>query len=75
MERTSWLPEYSTYFSLITFERWDNEGAQHFYYAPVVNYNNPIDMFVDIYPRVFDNKGNNYYLSHPPGSFAILQYY
>ncbi|MDY0401745.1 MAG: hypothetical protein WCS63_07975 [Bacteroidales bacterium] len=58
-------------FSLITFERWDNEGAQHFYYAPVVNYNNPIDMFVDIYPRVFDNKGNNYYLSHPPGSFLL----
>lgn len=58
-------------FTTITFEQWDNEGAKNYYFAPVISYDNPGDKFVDIYPRVFDNQGNNYYLSHPPGSFLL----
>ena len=58
-------------FSSITFEQWDNEGAKNYYFAPVISYSNPGDKFVDIYPRVFDSQGNNYYLSHPSGSFLL----
>jgi hypothetical protein len=58
-------------FTSITFERWDSDGPQYFYFAPVISYDNPGDKFVDIYPRVFDRQGNNYYLSHPSGSFLL----
>ena len=58
-------------FTSITFEQWDNVGAKNYYFAPVISYDNPGDKFVDIYPRVFDSRGNNYYLSHPSGSFLL----
>lgn len=60
-------------FMLTTLQQWDNDGLLTYHGAPVQTFSNLGDKNNAYYNRLLDNRGNNYYISHPPGAF-ILNY-
>ena len=63
--------EFMSALMLINIESWRQAGgASHFHFIPLLNFQNPGDKYPDKNIWV-DNKGNQWYLSLPPGWYII----
>lgn len=62
--------EFCTAIALQVMTAWDEEGIANFNYNPAMNFKNPNDKFINNWAsstgEIMDEKGNYYYLSHPP---------
>ncbi len=58
-------------FMLTTLEIWQESDDCMAFLAPIQSWNNEGDKYVHYYKRLEDEKGNNYYVSHPPFAFYL----
>lgn len=58
-------------FMLTTLEIWEQEGAATYNYSPAQTWPNSGDKHMHLYKRLEDEKGDNYYVSHPPLTFLL----
>lgn len=59
---------------LPTLDMWQKHGLAYYHFSPINSYDQPGDAFVTVYPRLMDQKGQNYYVSYPPFGFIVTHY-
>ena len=67
--------EFVTAHVLRTMEIWNQQGAEHYHFNPVMSYDGAANKFINNQTTEnYDAEGNSYYLSYPPFAF-ILPYF
>lgn len=65
VEKTPPVNNVAHIFMLQTIQVWQHEGPMKSHCAQKHTFHNNGDKFITYYKRYMDNKGNNYYVSHP----------
>lgn len=63
--------EFCTALTLQILKSWEQEGIAQFQGNPALNFSNPNDKYINNYGSLADEKGNYYYLSHPPLAYYL----
>lgn len=63
--------EFCTALTLQILRSWEQEGIIHVNGNPSLNFSNSNDKFINNYGSLSDDKGNYYYLSHPPLAYYL----
>ena len=67
--------EFCTAVSLRVLDIWWQEGPEAHYFSPVMNYPGEANKFINNHAQtsgqMIDNRGNAYYVSHPPFAYLL----
>ena len=70
--------EFATATALRIIQIWYDNGIEKYNYNPVMNYNTPVDKFINneanASGKMLDADGNYYYVSHPPFAYYFPYY-
>lgn len=70
--------EFLTAVVLQVMTAWDEQGISNVHYSPVMNFHRKADKYINNWAsstyRMIDDKGNYYYVSHPPFAYYLPYY-